>query len=443
MSELAAYIDRLLDNALAASRQLAGASTAQKDEFLLAAADSLFAAKAELQAENAKDIAAAEKSGLSPAMIDRLRLTDDRIDKMAKGLRAVAALADPVGIVLDDRTRPNGLRITKVSVPIGVVCIIYESRPDVTADAAALCIKSGNAVILRGGKEAIHSNLAINRVIADALEQAGLDPNGAQLLSTTDREAIDLLLAAEGRLDVVIPRGGEGLIRAVVEKSKVPVIKHYKGICHTYVDADADLDLAESVCLNAKLQRASVCNAMETLLVHRDVAEAFLPRIAKSLVAGGCELRGCDAARPKVRRCCWALIWIPCPMAGVSMVHWAWWPRWRSSPRSRRPAFRCRPISKPSTSRTKRAGSSACWAAARWRGCWTAHNWTILTGIPKRLSGLCGARDYIPKASSRLSGARTIWPAISNCTLSRARTWRSRVSRSVSSPASSASAPMH
>lgn len=297
MSEHEPYISDLLRNAREAAVNLAIASTADKDTALLAAADGLAARTEVLKAANEEDIRSAERSGLSEAMVDRLRLTDRRITAMSDGLRTVARLRDPVGEVIAGWTRPNGLQIQKVRVPIGVILMIYESRPNVTADAAALCLKSGNAVILRGGKEAIRSNLAIHAVLADALAAAGLGRGCAQLINTPDRAVVNALLKAEGRIDLVIPRGGEGLIRAVTEISRIPVIKHYKGICHTFVDAGADLDLAERVCLNAKVQRPSVCNAMETLLIHAAVAEGFLPRIAAKLHEAGCELRGCDRSR--------------------------------------------------------------------------------------------------------------------------------------------------
>ena len=291
------YVSTLLDNARAAASALAMASTAQKDAALQKAADALSARAAELLAANAEDVKAAEAAGISPAMIDRLRLTEKRIADMAAGLRTVTMLRDPVGELLTGWTLPNGLRIEKVRVPLGVILMIYEARPNVTADAAALCLKSGNAVILRGGKEALRSNLAIGRVMAAAVKEAGLPAAAVQMVETPDRALLDLLLKAEGRIDLAIPRGGEGLIRAVTEKARVPVIKHYKGVCHTFVDASADLDLAENVCFNAKMQRPAVCNAMETLLVHHRVAAAFLPRMAARLKAAGCELHGDETAR--------------------------------------------------------------------------------------------------------------------------------------------------
>ncbi len=297
MPDFTQYVSELLEKAGRGAKGLAIASTAKKDAALVKAADALVARAAELEAANEKDLADAQAAGISTAMLDRLRLTDKRIIDMADGLRTVAALRDPVGEVIGGWTRPNGLEIRKVRVPIGVILMIYEARPNVTADAAALCLKSGNACILRSGKEAIRSSLAIHAVIADALEAVGLDRDAVQLVNTPDRTVVDRLLQAEGKIDLVIPRGGEGLIRAVTEKSRIPVIKHYKGVCHTYVDADADLDMAESVSVNAKVQRPSVCNAMETLLVHAEVAGAFLPRIAAKLKAAGCEVRGCDRSR--------------------------------------------------------------------------------------------------------------------------------------------------
>ena len=245
-------------------------------------------------AENEKDLEAARKNGLSSAMIDRLRLTDSRIEDMAKGIREVINLGDPVGEIMEEIVRPNGLGIQKVRVPIGVIIIIYESRPNVTADAASLCLKTGNATILRGGKESIHSNIAIYRQISSALEKVGLDKNAIQVIETVDREAVGHLLKADEYADLVIPRGGEGLIRTVVENSTIPVIKHYKGVCHVYVDEFADPDMARGVCLNSKLQRPGTCNAMETMLVHEKISGTFLPDIFKEMSDAGVELRGCE-----------------------------------------------------------------------------------------------------------------------------------------------------
>jgi glutamate-5-semialdehyde dehydrogenase len=295
--DVTAYVNGLIDGARAAASGLARASTAVKDAALLRMAQGLLDAREAVQAANARDVEAAEKAGLSAAMVDRLRVTDKRLREMADGLRQIAALRDPVGEVMAGWVRPNGLSIQKVRVPIGVIAMIYESRPNVTAEAAALCLKSGNACILRGGKEALQSNIAIHAVLRASLAAAGLDPAAIQLVETPDRAAIDVLCAAEGRVDLIIPRGGEGLIRAVAAKARVPVIKHYKGVCHTYVDASADLDLALKVCLNAKVQRPAVCNAMETMLVHVAVASAFLPRIGEELQRAGCAIKGCARTR--------------------------------------------------------------------------------------------------------------------------------------------------
>lgn len=287
------YINQLVISAKTASRVIASANTTLKNTALSYIADDILSATAMLKTENEKDIAAAQKAGLSDAIIDRLRLTDSRIKGMADGVRQIVNLPDPVGQVLWGSVRPNGLQIQKVRVPIGVVVIIYESRPNVTADAAALCLKAGNAVILRGGKESIYSNIAIYKILNSALERAGLDKHCIRLVEVVEREAIDYLLKADQYVDVVIPRGGESLIRAVVEKSTIPVIKHYKGVCHTYVDEFANLRIAEDICFNAKVQRPATCNAMETMLVHEKVAASFLPAIAKRLQNAQVEIRGC------------------------------------------------------------------------------------------------------------------------------------------------------
>jgi len=286
MTELAA-------RAKTASRALALLSTDEKNRCLLAMAGALEANKPAIQQANTDDMATAEKMGLSKAMLDRLKLDDKRIKGMADGLREVAVLPDPVGRVLDERTRPNGLKLQKISTPIGVVVIIYESRPNVTADAASLCFKSGNATILRGGKEALNSNKAIARLMIEAGRTALPEfPVGAiQVVPTTDREVIPVLLSLTQYVDLCMPRGGEGLIRAVAECSKVPVIKHYKGVCHVYVDGEADLKMAEEVAFNAKCQRPGVCNAMETLLVDRKIAATFLPVMAERLGEKAVELR--------------------------------------------------------------------------------------------------------------------------------------------------------
>jgi len=297
---ITAQIRELASRAKQASRTLATASSDAKNAALAAMATALEENAAELKAANAQDLADGEKAGLSAALLDRLRLTDKRIAAMADGLRQVAALPDPVGAVIAGWRRPNGLLITKVRVPLGVVVIIYESRPNVTADAAGLCVKAGNGVVLRGGKEALRSNVAIWRLLQRGLAQAGLPAEAIALVETTDRAAIDVLIKANDLVDVVVPRGGEGLIRRVTEGATVPVIKHYKGVCHIYVDASADLAMAEEVCFNAKCQRPGVCNAMETLLVHEAVAAEFLPGMARRFAEAGVELRGCERTRQVV-----------------------------------------------------------------------------------------------------------------------------------------------
>jgi glutamate-5-semialdehyde dehydrogenase len=290
---LTEQMTQLAKQAKAASRDLAKLTTAEKNKCLLAMADALEKNGDAIKSANALDMEAAAKMGLSSAMLDRLKLDDKRIGAMAKGLREVAALPDPVGKVLDERVRPNGLRLQKVSTPIGVVVIIYESRPNVTADAASLCFKSGNATILRGGKEALNSNQTIANTMIEAAKQTlpHFPAHAIQVVLTTDRDAIKELLALTQYVDLCMPRGGEGLIRAVAECSKVPVIKHYKGICHVYVDAEADLKMAEEIAMNAKVQRPAVCNAMETLLVDRQIAKTFLPMIAGRLGEKHVELR--------------------------------------------------------------------------------------------------------------------------------------------------------
>ena len=284
---------RLAQQAKAASRELSRLTTADKNACLLAMADALEQNAAAIKEANALDMEVGVKMGLSSAMLDRLKLDDRRIAGMAKGLREVAALPDPVGRVLDERTRPNGLKLRKISTPIGVVVIIYESRPNVTADAASLCFKSGNATILRGGKEALNSNLAIARIMIEAGRRTlpAFPEHAIQVVPTTEREAIKELLSLTQYVDLCMPRGGEGLIRAVAECSKVPVIKHYKGVCHVYVDGEADLQMAEAIALNAKVQRPAVCNSMETLLVDRKVATTFLPTIAQRLGEKNVQLR--------------------------------------------------------------------------------------------------------------------------------------------------------
>jgi len=290
---LTEQMTQLAKQAKAASRELSRLATGDKNACLLAMADALEQSAAAIKEANARDMETGANLGLSSAMLDRLKLDDKRIAAMAKGLREVAALPDPVGRVLDERIRPNGLKLQKISTPIGVVVIIYESRPNVTADAASLCFKSGNATILRGGKEALNSNLAIARIMIEAGKRTLLafPAHAIQVVPTTEREAIKELLSLTQFVDLCMPRGGEGLIRAVAECSKVPVIKHCKGVCHVYVDGEADLKMAEAIALNAKVQRPAVCNAMETLLVDRKVAGVFLPAVAQRLGEQKVQLR--------------------------------------------------------------------------------------------------------------------------------------------------------
>ena len=286
--------------ALKASRELVLCNARKKNAMLIAMADELEARRTEIAEANAKDIEAGREAGLAPAMLDRLLLTPARINGMISGLRQVAALKDPVGSKISRWLRPNGLEIVKQRVPIGVIGIIYESRPNVTADTAALCLKTANAVILRGGKEAVHSNAIIADTLIAGGMKKGMPEHAVQLIRTTDREAVRELVQLVDYVDLVIPRGGEALIRAVTEQAHVPVIKHYKGVCHTYVDESADLDMALSIAVNAKCQRPGVCNAMETLLVHKNIAGEFLPKLAEAVSEIGVEFRGDEAARTAV-----------------------------------------------------------------------------------------------------------------------------------------------
>ena len=285
------------ERAVVGARGLARCDSTAKNRILGSMAEALHSFRKEIKEANADDTKRAKAAGLGSASVDRLALSDARIDSMIRGIEEVRCLPDPVGQLISERIRPNGLCVRKVRVPLGVIGFIYESRPNVTADTAALCLKSSNAVILRGGKEAMRSNQAIVKAMQDGGEAAGLPPDAIQLIQTTDREAVRALVQLEGLVDLVIPRGGEGLIRAVVNMAKVPVLKHYKGVCHTYVDASADLEMALSVCENAKCQRPAVCNAMETLLVHEAVAAQFLPRLVERLSALGVEFRGDPQAR--------------------------------------------------------------------------------------------------------------------------------------------------
>ncbi len=294
MGNVKFIVEEMAKKAKEASRAVANLSTTVKNSVLLKTADKIEASKERLQAENQKDLDAAKEKGLSSAFIDRLALSDKVIKSMADGLREVAALPDPVGEVVKMWKRPNDLLVGRVRIPLGVICMIYESRPNVTIDAAGLCLKAGNATILRGGSDAIHSNMALARLLQDVLQELQVPQEAVQVVPTTDREAVTELLKKEEEVDLIIPRGGEGLIRFVAENSRIPVLKHYKGVCHVYVDEDADLDMAKDICFNAKVQRPGVCNAMEGMLVHKDVAQVFLPNVGEALKEAGVELRGCD-----------------------------------------------------------------------------------------------------------------------------------------------------
>ena len=280
-----------------AAAKLAVTNTAVKNKALLAMADALVARQNEILAANAMDMGMAAAKGMKSSMLDRLQLTEARIAGMADGLRQVAALPDPVGNVLDGKTLPNGLSITKIRVPLGVIGIIYEARPNVTADAAGLCLKSGNAVILKGGSEAMESNKIVAAILAEAAEVAGIPAGFLQFVDTSDRQAVTDLIHMNGLVDVVIPRGGAGLIKMVVMNATVPVIETGAGVCHTYVDADADVEMAVNIAYNAKVQRPSVCNAMETLLVHEDIADRFLPAMLAKYAEAGVEIRGDKAVQ--------------------------------------------------------------------------------------------------------------------------------------------------
>jgi glutamate-5-semialdehyde dehydrogenase len=276
-----------------ASRHLRRTDRGSKDKALFLMAEKLLQRESDIKRENFKDLEAAKEKGMSSAMIDRLTLDSSTILSMAESLRDVAGLPDPVNEVTGMWKRPNDLMVGRIRIPLGVIGFIYESRPNVTIDAASLCLKSGNCVILKGGSEAIHSNLILGDIISEALVEAGLPEKTVQVIPTTDREAVSELLGLEDYVDVIIPRGGEGLIRFVAENSRIPVLKHYKGVCHVYVDESADLNMASDICLNAKVQRPGVCNAMETMLVHEKIAGEFLPAAAKRLMESGVEIRGC------------------------------------------------------------------------------------------------------------------------------------------------------
>ena len=293
MTSINETITAMAKAARQAAKAMAGCSSRQKTSVLERAAEEITRRADDLKAENRKDLQAAKAGGLSAALIDRLTLTDTTIAAMAQGLREVAQQPDPVGSTGPGCTRPNGLQVARMRIPLGVIGIIYESRPNVTVDAAGLCLKAGNAVILRGGSEALHSNRALAAVIGGVLAGSGLPEAAVQVVPVKDRAAVNALLQQEETIDLIIPRGGEELIRFVVAHSRIPVLKHYKGVCHVYVDEGADLAMAEEISFNSKVQRPGVCNAMETLLVHRSEAERFLPGMARRFAAAGVELRGC------------------------------------------------------------------------------------------------------------------------------------------------------
>ena len=287
-------ISTIAKNSKNASIKLANSPTSDKDKALLTMADKLVGNKDFLLKENELDILEAESKGLSSALIDRLKLTPQRIKSVADGLIEVSKLGDPIGEVIGMRKMPNGLLVGKKRIPLGVIGIIYESRPNVTADAAGLCLKSGNSVILRGGSETIRSNLAIAKLLRESLVEANISEDAIQVVPVTDRELIMEMLKLEDEIDLIIPRGGEGLIRFVSENSRIPVLKHYKGVCHVYVDKYADVEMARNICTNAKVQRPGVCNAMETMLVHKDISAEFLPLISKDLIEAGVVIKGCE-----------------------------------------------------------------------------------------------------------------------------------------------------
>lgn len=294
MSDIKGLMQQLGENARTASREMAAASTDAKNQALHYTAEAIEANRAQLASANAKDLAGGKAKGLSYALLDRLELTSPRIDNMIEGLQQVAALVDPVGEISDLRYMPSGIQVGRMRVPLGVIGIIYESRPNVTAEAASLCLKSGNATILRGGSEAIHSNQAIAACISEGLDKAGLPATAVQVVETTDREAVGHMITMPEYIDVIVPRGGKGLIERVSQDARVPVIKHLDGICHVYVDDGADMAKAVNIALNAKTHRYGVCNAMETLLVAESMAEEFLPQIMQVYDEKDVELRGCE-----------------------------------------------------------------------------------------------------------------------------------------------------
>ena len=294
MSEIQNLIAKMAKEAKKAAREVAKLSTAVKNDVLLRTAERITEVRERLKEENEKDLKKAREKGVGSAFMDRLRLSDKVIDSMVEGLRDVAALPDPVGEISKMWKRPNGLTVGRVRIPLGVIGMIYESRPNVTIDAAGLCLKAGNAVILKGGSDALYSNLALAFILQEVLMEFSVPAGAAQVVSTIDRAAVTELLKREEEIDVIIPRGGEGLIRFVAEHSRVPVLKHYKGVCHVYIDKWADFNIAREVCFNSKVQRPGVCNAMEGMLVHRDIANEFLPLMAKLFKDADVELRGCE-----------------------------------------------------------------------------------------------------------------------------------------------------
>ncbi len=304
-SRLVELIDEIARKGRNASKILGKVASRSKDEALLKMAAAILSEKSYIIEENRKDLEDAKSKGQSKAFIDRLTFNQNRIKAMAEGLKEIAALRDPVGEVLGMRRRPNGLLVGKMRIPLGVIGIIYESRPNVTGDGAGLCLKAGNAVILRGGSESLRSNLAIGELMRHALTKADLPKDSIQVIPITDRSAILELLKLDNYIDVIIPRGGEGLIRFVTENSRIPVLKHYKGVCHIFVDERANIDMAESICINAKIQRPGVCNAVETLLVHEKIAKEFLPMVVRKFEENGVEIRGCERTKkitPQIKR---------------------------------------------------------------------------------------------------------------------------------------------
>ena len=293
MNAMQETIQTMAIEAKRAARKLSSLSAERKNRVLLRMADALMERRDFIRTENDKDLEAGRKKGLSSAMLDRLNLSDKAMSAMISGLHEVAALPDPVGEVTEMVRRPNGIMVGRMRIPLGVIGMIYESRPNVTVDAAALCLKAGNSILLRGGSEAIHSNLALARVLQDALAAEDIDAAAIQVIPVTDRAAVTFMLGLEEQIDLIIPRGGEGLIRFVAENSRIPVLKHYKGVCHVFVDDTADYDMAINIVMNAKVQRPGVCNALESLLVHEKIADTFLPKVAAELRQAGVEIRGC------------------------------------------------------------------------------------------------------------------------------------------------------